>query len=557
MQPSQLLVVSILLPLIGAVTCLALSNASRNVIRWAALAFTISTLAVCALVMYQFPADAAGQESYAKTDLPWLSVAGISHIGFDVRFHLGLDGLGLWLYGLSALLMISCVLVSWESITEREGLFYAMLLLLECGCLGVFTARDILLFYVFFEFTLIPLFFLIGIWGSEDRLYAASKFFLFTLAGSLLTFLGLLAVVIWAHQHPGPGLDPSRISFSIPEITDSLRSASENQLPPQWQMGIFLALFAGFAIKVPLFPFHTWLPLAHVQAPAAGSVLLAGVLLKMGTYGFLRFSLAWLPDASAYFMPLMIWLAVIGIIYGALVALAQSDIKRLIAYSSVSHLGFVMLGLFAVTPIGVSGATLQMINHGLSTGGLFLLVGMIYERFHSRQIKDFGGLAAKFPILAVMTMVFTFSSIGLPGLNGFAGEFLILLGAFQRGWAYGGDGTVLVACIAAVSGVILGAWYMLWLIQRVFFGAYKAPSQEHGAAGHHAMKVADLNTRELAALLPLVVFCLWIGLVPQHFLAPMDSALRKLTQTAQSKLDESSPTSVTSQSTALSIAETR
>ena len=449
---------------------------------------------MAALVVYGFLADPSKQGEFT-TNASWFDAPANSRIAFDVRFHLGLDGLGLWLYGLSALLMISCVLVSWESISERTGLFYAMLLLLECGCLGVFTARDILLFYVFFEFTLIPLFFLIGIWGSEDRLYAASKFFLFTLAGSLLTFLGLLAVVVWAYQHPAAGQATGVISFSIPEITKAL---NESPLPKEWQIGIFLALFAGFAIKVPLFPFHTWLPLAHVQAPAAGSVLLAGVLLKMGTYGFLRFNLAWLPDAAAYFMPLMIWLSVIGIIYGALVALAQTDMKRLIAYSSVSHLGFVMLGLFAVTPVGVSGATLQMINHGLSTGGLFLLVGMIYERFHSRAINDFGGLAAKFPLLAVMTVVFTFSSIGLPGLNGFAGEFLILLGAFQRGWTYTGDATVLVACVLAVTGVILGAWYMLWLIQRVFFcvqGAWRRSRARWPWAGCSRGTHPDLNGR--------------------------------------------------------------
>lgn len=544
MQPNIQLLISIALPLVGAVTCLALSKQPRAVIRSVALGFSLATFALAALVVYGFLADPSKQGDFT-TNASWFDAPTASRIAFDVRFHLGLDGLGLWLYGLSALLMISCVLVSWESISERAGLFYAMLLLLECGCLGVFTARDILLFYVFFEFTLIPLFFLIGIWGSEDRLYAASKFFLFTLAGSLLTFLGLLAAVVWAYQHPAAGQGTGVISFSIPEITKAL---NESPLPLEWQIGIFLALFAGFAIKVPLFPFHTWLPLAHVQAPAAGSVLLAGVLLKMGTYGFLRFNLAWLPEAAAYFMPLMIWLSVIGIIYGALVALAQTDMKRLIAYSSVSHLGFVMLGLFAVTPVGVSGATLQMINHGLSTGGLFLLVGMIYERFHSRQISDFGGLAAKFPILAVMAVVFTFSSIGLPGLNGFAGEFLILLGAFQRGWTYTGDATVLVACVLAVTGVILGAWYMLWLIQRVFFGAYKVPGGDHGHDGHghdaHSAPIQDLNGRELAALIPLLVFCLWIGLVPQHFLAPMDSALRDLTKVAQSKLDATSTATV-------------
>lgn len=534
MEPKYLLLASILVPLLGAVLCLALGKQSRAIVRIVALVVSLATLVLAGLLVYQFPADAAAQSDFALFDASWIDAIGGTRTAIDVRLHLGLDGLGLWLYGLTALLVVSCVLVSWEAIEDRAGLFYSMLLLLECGCLGVFTARDILLFYVFFEFTLIPLFFLIGIWGSEDRLYAASKFFLFTLAGSLLTFLGFLAVVLWAHQHPAAGADPSVISFSIPQITAAVR---ETPLPAAWQIGVFLALFAGFAIKAPLFPFHTWLPLAHVQAPAAGSVLLAGVLLKMGTYGFLRFSIAWLPDATAYFLPIMVWLSVIGIIYGALVALAQTDIKRLIAYSSVSHLGFVMLGLFAVTPLGVNGATLQMINHGLSTGGLFLLIGMMYERFHSRQISDFGGLASKYPILALMMMIFTFSSIGLPGLNGFAGEFLILTGAFQRGWTYSGDTTVLIACILAATGVIFGAWYMLWLVQRVFFGPFRIPHHHGEGEAEHAAPPRDLNGRELAALLPLVVFCLWIGLAPQRFLAPMDSTLRQTMQTAQSKLD--------------------
>ncbi len=387
-----------------------------------------------------------------------------------------------------------------------------MLLLLEAGCLGVFAARDMILFYIFFEFTLIPLFFLIGIWGSEQRQYAARKFFVFTLAGSVLTFLSLLAVVLWDAQHTG------QMTFSIPELTASLRAHPIQ--PLSWQLAVFWGLFAGFAIKVPLFPLHTWLPLAHVQAPTAGSVFLAGILLKIGTYGFVRFNMAMLPDATAVCMPLMLWLAVAGILYGALVALAQSDIKRLIAYSSVSHLGYCMLGLFALNRLGMQGGTLQMVNHGISTGALFALVGMLYERYHTREIQQLGGLARRLPWLAFFMLVFTLSSIGLPGMNGFAGEFLVLFGMFQRAW---GDAPPIqpaqlrVISVLAVAGVVLGAWYMLWMVQRVFFGPLREP---HTGAAH---AVHDLSRREVAALAPLAVLVVWIGIQPAFFLERMRS----------------------------------
>ncbi|MHC4403692.1 MAG: complex I subunit 4 family protein, partial [Planctomycetota bacterium] len=399
-----------------------------------------------------------------------------------------------------------------------------LLLFLETGMLGVFVARDIILFYVFFEFTLIPLFFLIGVWGSDQRRYAAMKFFLFTLAGSVLTFLGLLAIVLCDfYQSPG-----GEMTFSIPQLVENLE---DHPIRGDLQVLIFLGLFAGFAIKVPLFPFHTWLPLAHVEAPTAGSVILAGVLLKVGSYGFVRFSVPMLPDATAACAPWMLWLAVAGIVYGALVALAQKDIKRLIAYSSVSHLGFCMLGVFALNRPGIQGGVLQMINHGLSTGGLFALVGMLYERYHSRQIRDFSGMARKMPILAAFMLIMTLSSIGLPGLNGFAGEFLLLLGMFQRAW---GDGSVAamglrVVSVLAVAGVVLGAWYMLWLVQRVFFGPVREPAVEHAA---DEPPLGDLNTREILALAPLVVCIFWIGLKPGFFLDRMNPALNEITARA-------------------------
>lgn len=525
------LVLSILLPLAGAGLLWVIAPLGRSGARWAALAVSLLTLVLAGCVV--FSGEALAGAEFALWDAPWISDAPATNL--DIRFSVGLDGVGLWLYGLSALLMVTAILVSWEAIEDRPTLFYGMLLLLEFGCLGVFAARDIILFYVFFEFTLIPLFFLIGIWGSEERRYAAIKFFLFTLAGSLLTFLGLLAIVLWHAQHVNNGL----LTFSIPQLTADLQT---HPIPNDGARGylqtwIFLALLAGFAIKVPLFPLHTWLPLAHVQAPTAGSVILAGVLLKVGTYGLVRFSIPLLPDASAAAMPYLLWLSVIGILYGAFVALAQTDVKRLIAYSSVSHLGFCVLGLFALNPLGIRGGMLQMINHGISTGALFAVVGMLYERFHTREIRELGGLARRVPWLAFFMLVFTLSSIGLPGLNGFAGEFMILLGMFQRAWSESlpaGQIELLVIAVLAVSGVVLGAWYMLWLVQRVFFGPVHEP--------HHAgeqVPVGDLKAREFIALAPLAILVLWIGLHPGFFLDRMNQPLQQITDVAESALKRS------------------
>jgi NADH-quinone oxidoreductase subunit M len=522
---SQQLVLTIFLPLAGAIGVWIAAPLGRHGARVIALAVTLMTLFCAAQLVAGFPASGTVDGDFAVTSTPWLAAAGVP---IDIRFDVGLDGLGVWLFGLSALLFVTSVLVSWEAIDQREPLFYGMLLLLEFGCLGVFTARDIILFYLFFEFTLIPMFFLIGIWGSEERRYAAVKFFLFTFAGSVLTFLGLLAIVFWDYKNSGA----QTLRFSIAEVT---RGLTEHPLPPAWQMIVFVALFAGFAIKVPIFPLHTWLPLAHVQAPTAGSVILAGILLKIGVYGFLRFSVPMLPEATAACMAPMQWLAVAGIIYGSLVALAQSDMKRLIAYSSVSHLGFCMLGLFALNPTGVQGSVLQMVNHGLSTGALFAIVGMLYERYHTRQIADLSGLALKTPWLAFFMVLFTFSSIGVPGLNGFAGELLILLGAFQRAWA---EAPPLLAiqlitiAVLAVSGVVLGAWYMLWLVQRVFFGPLKETN-----AGHAIERTRDLSVREILALAPLAVFVVWIGVRPGDFLSRMQPTLETARRPAAAQLE--------------------
>jgi len=516
---ASLLLTTVLLPLAGALVL----GGGREAARRIALVASLSALGCAVALVAAYPGGpqpSAGNE-FAATDVAWLGWSGAP---IDVRVSIALDGLSLWLFALTALLVVVSVLVSWEAIGEQATLFYRLLLLLETGMLGVFVARDIILFYVFFEFTLIPLFFLIGIWGSEERRHAAVKFFLFTLAGSVLTFLGLLAIVLWDFNHPPAGAAAWRMTFSIPELTAHLTA---RPIDADVQVWIFLALFAGFAIKVPLFPLHTWLPLAHVQAPTAGSVILAGVLLKIGTYGFVRFNLPLLPAAAAELMPLLLWLSVAGIIYGALVALAQTDIKRLIAYSSVSHLGFCMLGIFAANRLGTQGGVLQMVNHGLSTGGLFAVVGMLYERYHTRQIADLGGLTRRTPILAFFMLVLTLSSIGLPGLNGFAGEFLILLGMFQRAWT---DAPPLwaaelrVISVLAVAGVVLSAWYMLHLVQQVFFGPLREPIHEPDAP-----PVRDLCLREVAALSLLVVFIVWIGVQPQFFLERMNPTLDGLT----------------------------
>lgn len=510
---ANLLLVTVFLPLAGAALIWVLSEAGKVVARSIALAVSLITLVLAGVVVCQFdPTTTDG------VDWPWFTSGKV-----DIHFSLALDGLSLWFFALSALLPVTSILVSWEAIVDRAPAFYSLLLLLETGMLGVFAARDIILFYVFFEFTLIPLFFLIGIWGSEDRRYAAIKFFLFTLGGSLLTFLGLVAIVLWNYYY----VEPHVMTFSIQTLQQNLHG---EPMTYHLQLLVFLALFAGFAIKVPLFPFHTWLPLAHTQAPTAGSVLLAGILLKIGSYGFLRFSLPMLPDAAAACMPWLLWLSVAGIIYGALLALAQSDIKRLIAYSSVSHLGFCMLGTFALNKTALTGGVLQMVNHGISTGALFAIVGMVYERYHTRQIAELGGLARRLPLLATFMGLFTMSSIGLPGMNGFAGEFLILLGTFQRGYAESPmiySAQWLAIAVIAVFGVVLGAWYMLWLYERVFFNRLREP------AYHEGPPVRDLSPREVLALAPLLVFVFWIGLFPQHFIAPMTPELDRVLAVTQ------------------------
>ncbi len=427
---------------------------------------------------------------------PWIRIA-----DWTIEFHLGLDGLSLLLVLLTTFLTPLAILSTWSAVQERLKEFMAFFLLLEVGMVGVFLAQDLFLFYIFWEFTLVPMYFLIGIWGGSRRMYAAIKFFLYTMAGSIL----MLLAILWLGLEGG--------TFSVPDLI------AQGGIPANIQMWLFIAFAAAFAIKVPMWPLHSWLPDAHVEAPTAASVILAGVLLKMGTYGFLRFNIPLFPEAAVRFAPWMALLAVIGIIYGAAVSYAQKDVKKLVAYSSVSHLGFVMLGLFALNSQGIQGGILQMVNHGLSTGALFLVVGMIYERRHTRDMDAFGGLWKVMPIYGAFTLIITLSSMGLPGLNGFVGEFTILLGAFgsdaiNSPWFTG----------FAALGVILAAIYMLYMFQKLFLGPVDKEENR---------SLKDLNVREIATLVPILILIFWIGLYPKPFFSLIAPSVDKVVAALQ------------------------
>ncbi len=484
----------VLLPIVGALVIIFMPNARATAIRLVALITMLLGLVLGVWLWFAFD-PATAQMQFQNPPVEWIAIAGVW-----IKYSLGLDGISLLLVELTLLLGPVVILSSWSAVTDKVKEYHVFLLLLQTGMLGAFTAIDLFLFYVFWELMLIPMYFLIGVWGGQRRIYAAIKFFLFTMAGSVLM---LLAIIYLVYMTPGNS------TFDLVLLTNNL---SSNPLKPTVQFVCFAAFALAFAIKVPMFPFHTWLPDAHVEAPTAGSVILAGVLLKMGTYGFMRFAMPLFPYAAYEAVPIISILAIIGIIYGALVAMVQEDVKKLVAYSSVSHLGFVMLGLFALTQAGVQGSLIQMVNHGLSTGALFLLVGVVYERRHTRQISEFGGLSKVIPLYAVFFMLAVLSSVGLPGLNGFVGEFLILVGTYT---AEAGQNVPLFAhpkiyAVLAATGVIFAACYLLWMFQRVMFGPVTKEANK---------KLKDLNAREVVYLTIIMVFVVWLGVYPSTFLS--------------------------------------
>jgi len=475
-------------PLAGALLLLLVNKRNANAIRWIANIVAFVGFLISIPLWFWFNAQAADFQFVERA--PWIPSIG-------AEYFLGVDGLSTLLILLTTMMGTIAVLSSWTAITERVKEYYIFLLLLQTGMLGAFMSLDFLLFFLFWEVMLVPMYFLIGIWGSANRLYSAIKFFLYTLVGSVIMLLGILALYFYNHSVTGV------YSFDVTLF-------HKLNVPFDLQWWVFLAFFLGFAIKVPMFPFHTWLPDAHTDAPTAGSVILAAVLLKMGTYGFLRFSLPMLPDASRHFVPMIAVLSIIGIVYGALVALAQKDWKRLVAYSSVSHMALVMLGMFALNPVGITGSIIQQLNHGISTGALFLLVGVVYERRHTREISEYGGLSKVMPVYAAVFLIMTLSSIGLPALNGFIGEFLILQGVFvaSKVWA-----------AFAASGVVLGAAYMLYLYQRTMFGKVENPKNE---------RLLDLSHREFATFAPLLILAVWMGLYPAPFLHRIEMSVRHI-----------------------------
>jgi NADH-quinone oxidoreductase subunit M len=484
------------LPAAGAVLVFLVPRRREAATKTITVAVAAATFAASVPLYWRF--DPARADYQFEEIRSWMPTLGIS-------YHLGVDGISLLLVLLTTFLMPLVMLSAWNAIESRWKEFAITMLLLETGMLGVFVALDLFLFYVFWEAMLIPMYLVIGIWGGGNRVYAAIKFVLYTLAGSLLMLVAILALYF---QH---GAATGVYTFDLPVLAQFVLPAGLNQNL------LFLAFALAFAIKVPMFPFHTWLPDAHVEAPTAGSVILAAVLLKMGTYGFLRFCLPLFPQASLTFAPWMFLLAVIGIIYGAWVSTVQPDIKKLVAYSSVSHLGFVVLGLFTLTPQGIVGGIIQMVNHGLSTGALFLLVGMLYERRHTRLIAEFGGLWSVIPAFSAVLMIVTLSSLGLPGLNGFVGEFLILVGAFQVNRA---------VAVFAMTGVIFAAVYLLWMYQRVIFGSVTNEANR---------RLADLTPREWVVLLPVLLFIVWIGVYPATFTGMTETSVQSLITQVQTK----------------------
>ncbi len=486
----MLLTFIIFIPLLGAAFLALLPRSNDRLIRDSALATALLDLLLCLPLLFLFDYTAEGFDKALAESHAWIPALGVG-------YSLDIDGLSLVLVVLTCLLSFVSVLCSFSAITDRVKEYYFLLLMLQTGMLGTFLASDLFLFFVFWELMLVPMYFLIGVWGHEHRIYASIKFFLYTAFGSALMMIAILWVYFAAWNAAGTP------SFAL----DRFYEMSFSVTAQRW---LFAAFFLAFAIKMPLFPFHTWLPYAHTEAPTAGSVILAGVLLKTGVYGFLRFALPMFPDGAVFFAPTIMILALIGIVYGALTAMAQSDVKRLVAYSSVSHMGMLLAGILAFNVEGISGGIIQMLNHGLSTGGLFLIVGIIYERRHTREVSEFGGLAAIMPVYAAYFSIIMLSSIGLPGLNGFIGEFLILLGLMGK--------SILCTAIAA-TGVIFGACYMLRVYQKMMFGPVRVEANRG---------LSDLNAREILTLLPLVLFCFWIGLNPRPLQRTIEPSARNI-----------------------------
>ncbi len=495
---SNILTIVTFTPAVGALLLVFYNREHVRSIRTFALIVTILAFVFSLYLVACF--DSSNPDFQFGLKVPWIASLGID-------YAVGVDGISIFLILLTTLLTPLAILASW-SIRDRVKEYFIFMLLLETGMIGVFASLDFFLFYVFWEVMLIPMYFLIGVWGGERRIYAAMKFILYTMIGSVLMLVAIIALYFIHGNATGT------FTFSYPQIQSALASGRV-VLSPAIELWLFIAFFLAFAIKVPIFPFHTWLPDAHVEAPTAGSVLLAGVLLKMGTYGLVRFSLPLFPHISHLFAPLISMLAIVGIIYGALVAMVQPDMKKLVAYSSVSHLGFIVLGIFSFTVQGLEGAIYQMLNHGISTGALFLLVGVIYDRRHTRLIDEFGGLANRMPVYAAFFLIVTLSSIGLPGLNGFVGEFLVLLGTF---------GVNHIRTAVAAVGVILSAVYMLWMYQRVMWGRLE---NDRNAT------LPDLVGREQAMLIPILIMIFWMGMYSSYFLRPMDASVMKLMNQTQ------------------------
>lgn len=485
----------LLIPILGSILILFLKEEQKKFIRWLGLLFSLLAFAASLAAYFMFNSSKAEFQLIHKQ--LWIK-------SLNISYHVGIDGISLILVLLTTFITPITLLSTWKSIDKNVKMFTFSMLLLEAGMIGVFISLDLFLFYIFWEAMLIPMYFIIGIWGGERRIYASIKFFLYTMFGSLLMLVAIIWLTVYASNQFG--------SFTT-NLLDLYKIAPF--VPKQIQSWMFFAFFLSFAIKVPIFPLHTWLPDAHVEAPTAGSVILAGVLLKMGTYGLVRFCLPLFPQSAVQYAPVISMLAVIGIIYGALVSMVQPDMKKLVAYSSVSHLGFVVLGIFAMNVEALQGAILQMINHGLSTGALFLLVGIIYERTHHREIEYYGGIAKIVPIYSTILMIVSLSSIGLPGLNGFVGEFLILLGSFKslvlNSWWY---------TIFAATGVIFAAVYLLWMYQRVVFGFVKN--------NNLYQELTDVNSRELITLIPILLFIVWIGIYPSTFLNITEESAQSL-----------------------------